>query len=141
MLGAKNDTQREKDEKKLTNDISSIKSKDIIQIYMNPPPETSTQEDFEYTKKMEIVLVDKFKEFGVFKDFESLIKNADRLYQRDEISKFHKLIVNDESKKLKDLVLNKKDQFFINKFNLEAKIITEVDYEIDHEIKKVNTHN
>ncbi len=101
---------------------------------MHPVEFTQDQLDFEYTKKMEVLLVDKFKEFGVFKDYENLIRSANRFYERDEISKYHKLLVNDETKKLKDIIFNKKDEIFIKKFNLEAAIISEVDREIDKKI-------
>ncbi len=114
-------------------------TRESIQISMNPPDrkeDTREEVDFNYSEKMDEILVNKFSEFGIYRDFENLIKNANRFYDdKDEISTYHKLLVTDETRKLQDIIFNKKDPAFVSRFNLEATMICEVDEEIDRKIK------
>ncbi len=54
--------------------------------------------------------------------------------EREEVSTYHKLLITDETRKLHEIIFNKKDEKFIGKFNLEAAMISEVDREIDKKI-------
>ncbi len=89
------------------------------------------ENEFEYTSVVNDLLANKFKDYGVFRDFETLVKHANIFYKKDEISKFHRLLVCDESRRLKNIIYSKKDQNFINLFNMEVVGISDVEEEVD----------
>ncbi len=99
----------------------------------NPTPD-SNESKFEYSVEIEKMITNKFSEFGVFKDFENLIKSANKFYNdNDEITTYDKLLQQDQ--KLRQIILSKMDMSVAKdatlRFQLEAAMISLVNEDID----------
>ena len=89
---------------------------------------------FEYSVEIEKMITNKFSEFGVFKDFENLIKSANSFYNdNDEITTYDKLLQQDQN--LRQIILSKMDRSVAKdatlRFQLEAAMISLVNEDID----------
>jgi hypothetical protein len=123
-------------QKSSSNRIMIENNQKQVQISLNPPPLLTYEEKnnpYIYSIEMDKILFSRFSYFGMHKDFESLMRYAYVLYSNDEITKFIELLRL--NKKLQEIIISKKDEFFVTRFNLEAQMITNVDNEMQKNVE------
>jgi hypothetical protein len=92
---------------------------------------------FKYTSQIDDILVTRFSQFGLYKDFENLMRNAIMFYsENDEISTFDYLL--QKNKILREILLGKMDPLVSPdatlRYQLEAAMISFTYEEIDKRI-------
>jgi hypothetical protein len=114
--------QNEYDNKMLT---------ETVEVTMAPSKvDPNSDNQFIYINVMEQILVKKFSEYGAFKDFETLMKFANKFYSDDEsISRYTNLLT--KNKKLEQIILSKLDEFTNRRFALEALLLKQTEDEIE----------
>lgn len=121
-----------------SNILIPLKPEDATQNSNNPMSRKVTiSNNFNYSKEIEDLITAKFSEFGVFKDFENLIKSANSFYcDFDEITTYDKIL--QINPKLRQIILNKMDKLrtkdSILRYQLEAAMISLVNEEIDFRV-------
>jgi hypothetical protein len=99
--------------------------------------EIYTNSNFKYTKEIDDILVKRFSQFGLYKDFETLMRVATKFYnENDEITTFDYLL--QKNKILREIMLGKMD-YHVSldatlRYQLEAAMISLTYEEIDKRI-------
>jgi hypothetical protein len=79
-----------------------------INIFLKPSEVINEEDRFIYSHAIQNLMNDKFSDFGVFRDFEVLIRQAGSFYdETDEITRFFDLMRIDE--RLKNIIIAKHD--------------------------------
>jgi hypothetical protein len=130
-------SQKKIDDRQKNEDLSKLESGERKESALLLPlfkSEIYTNSNFKYTKEIDDILVKRFSQFGLYKDFETLMRVATKFYtENDEITTFDYLL--QKNKILREIMLGKMDYHVSPdatlRYQLEAAMISLTYEEID----------